>query len=444
MSEDPQPKDDFAPEARLRALFAAALGVADPRVFLPGQLPRLLPEWFATAPLPPRGKLIIVGAGKAAASMAQAIEMALPPGRSLSGVVVTPYGYGLPCRQIEVIEAAHPVPDAAGEVAAQRVLDAVRGLTSDDTVLALMSGGASALLAAPRPGLSLDDKRAITCALLRCGASIHEINCVRKHLSVLKGGQLGLQVFPARLITLALSDVTGDDPAVIGSGPTVGDPTRCADALAILQRYAVPLPAVARRALESGEWETPSADDARLANAQYHLIGSASEVLQKISGNATLQGWVPLVLGDAIEGEAREVARVMAGIAKSCQRQGMPVAAPCLILSGGETTVTLRGKGRGGRNSEFLLAFALALRGQPGIFALAADTDGIDGTEDNAGAVYSPAMWAASDGAARAAECLDDNDAYGWFAAQNGLVVTGPSFTNVNDFRAILVLPAAA
>ena len=438
--DKPPPGD---PAGLLRAWFAEALQAADPRHFLPAKLPRLLPEWFAPDGPAPSGRLIVIGAGKAAASMAQAVEIALPPGRSLSGLVVTRYGYGLPCRSIEVVEAAHPVPDPAGQAATRRMLETVSGLSANDTVLALISGGASALLAAPRPGLTLDAKRAITRALLASGATIHEINCVRKHLSLVKGGQLAQGVAPARLVTLALSDVTGDDPAVIGSGPTVADPTFCADALASLEYYRVEVPVVVREALAAGAWETPKPGDAGLAGTAWHLIGSAREVLQKIATNATWQGITPLVLGDAIEGEAREVARVMAGIALSCQRHGLPVRPPCVILSGGETTVTVGGSGRGGRNSEFLLALALALRGAPGISALAADTDGIDGSESNAGAVYWPEMLAGDDQSlADAARCLANNDAYRWFAERDGLVQTGPTYTNVNDFRAILVSPA--
>lgn len=428
----------------LRGIFSDALEAADPRTFLSGALAEILPEWFCPDHDPSSGRLIVVGAGKAAASMAQAVEAALPPRCQISGLVVTRYGYGLPCQQIKVIEAAHPVPDAAGVTATWNLLDMVTDLSADDTVLALISGGASALLAAPQPGLSLNHKREITRALLMSGASISEINCVRKHLSLIKGGQLAARIRPAKLVTLALSDVAGDDPAVIGSGPTVPDPSTCADALAILSRYQVPVSEVVRQALDQGAWETPKPGDATFVAGRFHLIGSAHDILQKISKNATLQGVSPLVLGDAIEGEAREVARVMAGIALSCQRYGAPLAPPCVILSGGETTVAVRGAGRGGRNSEFLLALAQALRGRPGIFALAADTDGIDGSEDNAGAIYSPDMLTEHDVSsfAEAMHCLTNNDAYSWFAARNALVVTGPTFTNVNDFRAILVLPA--
>ena len=432
----------------LRHLFDEAVRAADPRQFLPQRLPEILPEWFDPQKSPGPGRLVIVGAGKAAGSMAQAVEAALPEGRSVSGLVVTRYGYALPCEKIEVIEAAHPVPDSAGLQAAQRVMACVQGLTEQDTVLALISGGASALLAAPRPGLDLSEKREITRALLTSGASIHEINCVRKHLSMIKGGQLAALCAPARVVTLALSDVTGDDPAVIGSGPTVSDPSTCAEALSILDRYQVAVPLRVREALNGGEWETPKGTNFGFRRSQFHLVGSAQFVLQKICDKATFSGVTPLFLGDAIEGEAREVARVMAGIVRSCQRYGTPAKPPCLILSGGETSVTLKGKGRGGRNAEFLLAFAIALRGAPRVYALAADTDGIDGTEDNAGALYWPEMLASSlateNGAMTlqgARQRLENNDAYTWFAAQGGLVLSGPTFTNINDFRAILVLP---
>lgn len=430
-------------EAFLRHLFHTAVTAADPRHILPAQLPALMPEWFAADRLPPAGRLIVIGAGKAAAAMAQAVENSLPDDRAqaLAGVVVTRYGYGLPGRRIDVIEAAHPVPDLAGLRATEEVFARLAKLTPADTVLALISGGASALLAAPREGLTLAEKRAITRDLLASGASIHEINCVRKHLSTVKGGQLALRAAPARLVTLGLSDVTGDDPAVIGSGPTVADPTCCADALDIADRYRVALPPLVRDALKNGAWETPKPTDGRLAGGLFRLIGSAHEVLQKISANATLQGITPLLLGDAIEGEAREVARVIAGIALSCQRHGVPVRPPCLILSGGETTVTVRGKGKGGRNAEFLLALAVALRGAPGISGLAADTDGMDGTEANAGAFYRPAMLAGDQALGAARRCLADNDAWSWFSECGGLVVSGPTCTNVNDFRAVLIMP---
>jgi glycerate 2-kinase len=429
------------PRSLLSHLWSVALRAAEPRLLLPPHLAACLPADPAALP----GRLFVIGAGKAAAAMAQAVEAHWHG--PLNGIVVTRYGYGLPCQRIEVIEAAHPVPDAASGEAARRIQTLLAGLHAGDTVLALFSGGGSALLAAPRPGLSLAAKREITARLLKSGATIHEINCVRKHLSWLKGGQLAALAAPARLVTLALSDVAGDDATVIASGPTVADPTTCADALAVLERYAVDVPPAVRGELASGAWETPKPGDPRLAGGEFRLIGSGQAVLQAAARAAATLGVAPLVLGDAIEGEAREVARVMAGIARSCQRHGSPVAPPCVILSGGETTVTVRGGGRGGRNSEFLLALGLALRGTSGISALAADTDGIDGSADNAGAIYTPQLW--TDAVARGLgapdwqSALDGNDAYTLFAQLGALVVSGPTHTNVNDFRAIYVAPSA-
>lgn len=411
----------------LRRLFAAAVAAAAPASCVPRHLPERRD-----------GRLIVVGAGKASAAMAAALEAHWPG--QLEGLVVTRYGFGVPCSRIEIVEAAHPVPDAAGRAAAARILDKVRGLGPDDRVLALISGGGSALLAAPAPGITLEDKQAITTALLKSGASIHEMNCVRKHLSAIKGGRLALAAWPAQVLTLAISDVAGDDPEVIASGPTVGDPTTCADALAVLDRYHIAIARDLRTRLESGELETPKPDDARLDKAEFRIVASPSLALQAAAETARAEGVTPLILGDEIEGEAREVARALAGIAKSCARHGTPAAAPCVLLSGGEATVTIRGKGRGGRNSELMLALAIALRGHPRIHALAGDTDGIDGSEDNAGALIAP------DTLARARSlgldplaALDDNDAYGFFSALGDLLVTGPTLTNVNDFHAILV-----
>ena len=386
---------------------------------------------------------MIVGAGKAAAAMARAVEDNWRGElEQLSGIVVTRYGHGVPTRHIEVVEASHPTPDAAGQAAAARILDAVAGLTADDLVLVLLSGGGSALLTAPLAGITLAEKRAVTKALLACGASIGEINCVRKHLSAIKGGRLALAAGPARVLTLAISDVPGDELSTIASGPTVPDPTTCAEALEIVARHGIALPAAAREALLSGAGETPKPGDAGFARCASHIIATARGSLAAAADAARAQGIAPLVLGDAIEGEAREAARVLGGIALSCAMHGLPLAAPCVLLSGGETTVTVRGGGRGGRNAEFLLGLALALNGHAGIHAIACDTDGIDGSEDNAGALLLP------DSVARAAAAgidlrvrLAENDAYGVFAALNDLVVTGPTRTNVNDFRAILIEP---
>jgi hydroxypyruvate reductase len=417
----------MTPREILRRLFDAAIAAADPALCVPPHLP---PD--------DGGRLIVIGAGKASAAMARAVEEHWSG--PLDGLVVTRYGHGVRCERIEVVEAAHPVPDAAGEAAAARILGKISGLTANDRVLALISGGGSALLAAPTAGVTLAEKRAITAALLRSGAAIGEINCVRKHLSAIKGGRLAVAAWPAPVLTLAISDVPGDDPAVIASGPTVADPTTADDALKVLDLYAIAIPDELRRRLASGELETPKPGDPRLAISDFRLIASPRQMLDAAAGEARRLGIAPLILGDAIEGEAREVGKVLAGIALSCARYGLPAAAPCVLLSGGETTVTLRGNGRGGRNSEFLLGLALALGGAPGIHALAADTDGIDGSEDNAGAFVAPdTLRRARACGVDAAGCLADNDAWGFFAALGDLLVTGPTRTNVNDFRALLV-----
>ena len=417
----------------LRGLFDAAVAAADPA--------RCLPAWLPEPPDSPMGRTVIVGAGKAAAAMARAVEdhWRGDPER-LSGLVVTRYGHGMPTRRIEVVEASHPAPDAAGQMAAARILGAVNGLTANDLVLVLLSGGGSALLAAPMAGITLEQKRAVTKALLTSGASIGEINCVRKHLSAIKGGRLALAAAPARVVTLAISDVPGDDLSTIASGPTVPDPTSCADALEIVKRYGIELPAAARQALLTGAAETPKTDNAGFLRCESHIIATAQGSLAAAANLARAQGLTPLVLGDTIEGEAREAARVLGGIALSVAAHGVPLAAPCVLLSGGETTVTVRGAGRGGRNAEFLLGLALALGGNTRISAIACDTDGIDGSEDNAGAMVLPdtparAVAAGIDLRAR----LVENDAYNVFAALGDLVVTGPTRTNVNDFRAILI-----
>ncbi|MFA4970063.1 MAG: glycerate kinase [Sulfuritalea sp.] len=424
--------------AVLRGLFDAAVAAADPA--------RCLPAWLPDAPDSPMGRTVVVGAGKAAAAMARSVEdhWRGDPAR-LSGLVVTRYGHGAPTRRIEVVEAAHPTPDAAGQQAAARILALVSGLTADDLVLVLLSGGGSALLAAPMAGITLEQKRAVTKALLASGAGIGEINCVRKHLSAIKGGRLALAAAPARVVTLAISDVPGDDLSTIASGPTVPDPTRCADALEIVERYGIELPAAARQALLSGAAETPKAGDPRFSRCESHIIATAQSSLAAAAAAARAQGIAPLVLGDAIEGEAREAARVLGGIALSCAAHGVPLEGPCVLLSGGETTVTVKGQGRGGRNAEFLLGLALTLGGHPRIHAIACDTDGIDGSEDNAGALLLPdtplrAMQAGIDLRRRLAE----NDAYSVFDALGDLVVTGPTRTNVNDFRAILIEAAGS
>jgi glycerate 2-kinase len=417
------------PRELLRRLFDAGVAAADPARCVPAALAELDPPG-------PGGRLIVVGAGKAAAAMAQAVEAAWPG--PLSGLVVTRYGHGAPCARIEVVEAAHPVPDAAGAAAAARILGLVSGLTANDRVLALMSGGGSALLAAPAPGVTLEQKQAIGAALLNSGATIADINCVRKHLSAIKGGRLALAAWPAPVLTLAISDVPGDDPAVIASGPTVADPTTAVDALKVLDSHAIEIPAELRRRLASGELETPKPGD--LAAGAFRLVASPRQMLEAAAAEARRLGVMPLILGDAIEGEAREVGRVLAGIAVACGRHGFPAQKPCVLLSGGETTVTVRGAGRGGRNTEFLLGAALALAGEPGIHALAADTDGIDGAGDNAGAFVGPDSLARARAAGLdAAASLAANDAGSFFAGLGDLLVTGPTRTNVNDFRAFLI-----
>ncbi|MBS3917117.1 MAG: glycerate kinase [Sulfuritalea sp.] len=415
------------PRAFLEGLFAAAVRAAAPAACVPRHLPSA-----------PKGRTLVVGAGKAAAAMARAVEDHWPG--ELSGLVVTRYGHGMPCRRIEVVEAAHPVPDEAGRNAAARMLAVVRELTSDDLVLVLISGGGSALLALPWEGVTLADKQQINRALLKSGAGIDEMNCVRKHLSAIKGGRLAVAAYPARVVTLVISDVPGDDPAVVASGPTVADPTTCEDALAILEKYRIDPPHNVKAVLESGVSETPKPGDIRFAHCQTHVIATAHGSLAAAAETARAAGVAPLILGDAIEGEAREVAKVLAGIARSCVRQGEPLRPPCVLLSGGETTVTVKGQGRGGRNAEFLLALAVALDGAAGVHALAGDTDGIDGTEDNAGAILTPDTLARARAAGIDAQArLADNDGYGFFSALGDLVVTGPTRTNVNDFRAILI-----
>jgi len=421
------------PRALLRRLFEAALAAADPAKTVPPNLPA-----------PPKGRTVVVGAGKAAASMAMAVETHWPG--SLTGLVVTRYGHGLPCKRIEVVEAGHPVPDAAGSRAAARILELVRGLGTDDLVLCLISGGASALLALPAPGLTIEDKRAVTRALLLSGAAIGEMNCLRKHLSAIKGGRLAAAAAPAKVVTLAISDVPGDDPSVIGSGPTVADPSTFAEARAILAKYRIePPPAVAAHLAAATE-ESPKPGDPRLARTEYRMIATPQAALESAARAASGAGLTPVILADAIEGEARDVALVHAAIARQIAAGRFLVGervvrAPVALLSGGETTVTVRGKGRGGRNAEFLLALAVALHGAKGIYAIACDTDGIDGTEDNAGAVIAPdtATRAAARGISLKAK-LAENDGYGAFEALGDLVVTGPTRTNVNDFRAILIL----
>ena len=423
----------IAPRALLGELFEAAVAAAQPARILPAHLPARLPS-------PPQGRTIVVGAGKAAASMARAVEQHWDG--PIEGFVVTRAGYEVACERIEVLSAAHPVPDEASERAARRALETVQGLGPEDLVLALLSGGGSSLLSLAAPGLARGDKQAVHRQLLASGAPISDMNCLRRHLSAIKGGRLAAACSPARVLTLAISDVPGDDPADIASGPTVGDPTSCQDALAVARRHGIDLPPAARSLLEQGESESVKPGDPRLARAQVRVIASAQTALEAAAARARQAGIAAHILGDAIEGESREVARALAAIAIQVARRGQPFAPPCVLLSGGETTVTVRGRGRGGRNVEFLLALAIALRGEAGIHALAADTDGVDGAEEVAGA------WVAPDTLERAQALgvsprgrLEENDAHGFFARLGDGLVTGPTFTNVNDFRAVLVLP---
>lgn len=416
-------------EARrlLRSLLDASIAAAQPSRVLPAHLPE-----------PPKGRTIVLGAGKASAAMARVVEDSWP--FPLEGLVVTRTGHGVPCSRIEIVEASHPVPDFRGAEAAARILALAKTAGPDDLVLCLISGGASALLALPAEGISLDDKRAVNRALLASGADIGEMNTVRKHLSAIKGGRLAAAAWPARVVTLLISDVPGDDPSVIGSGPTVADPSTFAEARAVLARYGIVPPSSVERRLAEAWDETPKPGDERLSRSDVTIIASPMASLAAAAAAARAAGVPALILGDAIEGEAREVGKALAGVALSARHHGEPASAPVLLLSGGETTVTVKGNGRGGRNVEFLAGLALGLRGAAGITALAADTDGIDGSEANAGAIVTPDTLARARAAGLDAPALvADNDCYSLFAAIGDLVTTGPTLTNVNDFRAILV-----
>jgi glycerate 2-kinase len=439
------------PRAFLAHLYEAAVRRAMP-----------LHNTAAHLPPPPKGRTVVIGAGKAAGAMAQAVEALWPPDAPLSGLVVTRYQHTPPRpaglrQRIEVLEASHPVPDAAGLAASQRILSLVQGLTTDDLVLCLISGGGSALLTLPAEGLTLQDKQRINKELLNSGANITEMNCVRKHLSRIKGGRLAAACAPARVVTLMISDVPGDDPSVIASGPTVPDASTCAEALAILKRYNIAVPEPVLRQLESGRLETPKPGNPAFDGHAVRLIATPQQSLEAAADAARSAGLQAFILSDEIEGESREVGKVHAAIARAVARssdasrdvvhRGQPCAKPCVILSGGETTVTVRpaaageSAGRGGRAGEFCLGLAQALQGQPGVWALAADTDGIDGVEDNAGAWVEPGtLTRARALGLKIDRYLDRNDAYMFFQPLGDLFVTGPTHTNVNDFRAILVL----
>jgi glycerate 2-kinase len=412
----------------LKGMFYAAVAAADPTKIIPSHLP-----------MPPKGRTIVVGAGKASAAMARSFEKHYSA--PLTGLVITRYGHAVACERIEIVEASHPVPNGAGAEATSRMLQLVSGLTEDDLVIGLFSGGGSALLSAPASGISLSEKQGINRTLLASGASIDEMNCVRKHLSAVKGGRLAAAAWPARVETFLISDVPGDDPSTIASGPMVPDPTTFLDARSILERYGITPPASIIRHLHEAAEETPKPGDPRLRRSRTQVIATPQMSLLSAAAIAKGAGITPIILGDAIEGESREVATVMAGLAKQVRRYAQPAAAPCVLLSGGETTVTLRGNGRGGRNVEFLAALALALDNEPGTFAIAADTDGIDGAEEFAGAIILPDTCArAKRLGLRIETVLANNDAHTFFQALEDSVITGPTLTNVNDFRAVLIV----
>jgi hydroxypyruvate reductase len=425
------------PRELLRALYDAAVARALPLRSMGAVLP----------PPPARGRTVVVGAGKAGGAMAEALDALWPAGAPISGLVITRYehvppGYRVRPGRIEVVEAAHPVPDEAGLAATRRIAGLVQDLTADDLVIALVSGGGSSLLTMPAPGLTLADKQAINQALLRSGAAIDEMNTVRKHLSAIKGGRLAAMAHPARVVTLLISDVPGDEPGVIASGPTLPDASTCADALAICARYGIALPPAARAGLDSGAFESPKPGSPAFAHDEVQVFATPQQSLEAAAALARSHGLAAHILSDEIEGESRVVGQVHAALARAVARRGQPFAAPCVILSGGETTVTVRRKGgRGGRAGEFLMGCALALQGQERVWVLAADTDGIDGVESNAGAIVTPDTLARARAAGLdASAMLDGHDSQPFFAALGDLVVPGPTFTNVNDFRALLVL----
>jgi len=415
----------------LRQLAAVTVAAVHPSNLIPASLPR------------PGARNLVIGAGKASAAMAAALEAAWARQgyrQPLTGLVVTRYDHGAHCRHIEVLEASHPMPDDLSQVAAQRMLESVQGMTSEDLVIALVSGGGSALMTLPAPGLSLAQKQAINKALLRSGAPIRDINTVRRHLSAIKGGRLAAAAHPARVVTYLISDVPGDDPTLIASGPSLPDASTPADALALLRRYGIDIDDNVRAYLEA-DHRAPNPNDDEFARDEVHMLATAADALEAAKRAAEDAGVAVRVLGDDLEGEARELGVEHARLALETQRE---IRAPLLILSGGETSVTVTGDGRGGRNVEYLLGLFNALKGAPGIYGLAIDTDGIDGSEDNAGALFSPDDWGRVQSQGLSPhDYLANNDAYSFFAELDNLIVTGPTRTNVNDFRAILVLPVA-
>lgn len=416
----------MTPETLLKAMFKAGVDAALPSVCVPAHLP---PK--------PKGRTVIIGAGKASGAMAKALEDVWEG--PLEGLVVTRYGYKLPTERLEVVEAAHPVPDEAGREAARRIFEMVQGLSEDDLVLCLISGGGSALLSMPAEGITLEDKQAVNKALLASGATISEMNTVRKHLSAIKGGRLAKAAYPAKVVALMISDVPGDDPSIIASGPTVPDPSTKADAIGIIEKYSLDLPANVRGALEAAD-ETPKPGDPCFERVENIMIATPQASLEAAAEVARKAGVTPVILGDSIEGESRDVALVHAGIARQCAMRGQPEKPPCVLISGGETTITLKGTGKGGRNTEFLLALAIALDGMENIYALAGDTDGVDGSEDNAGAlIYPDTLKRAEEAGLNPKAMLANNDPYGFFKGVGDLLETGPTMTNVNDLRAILI-----
>lgn len=417
------------PKEFLRSLFDAGVAAADPLKCVPPHLPE-----------PPKGRTVVIGAGKASAAMARAVEDNWQG--ELSGLVVTRYGFSVPCERIEIIEASHPVPDAAGREAAGRIVELAKSLGPDDLCIAVISGGASAVLTYPAPGLTLENKQQLNRELLRSGANIVEMNCIRKHLSAIKGGRLAEAIAPARLVTLLISDVPGDIPGVIGSGPTVADETTFAEARALIEKYGINPPKAVMDHLIKAEQETPKLGDPIFANTKVIMAGRPIASLEAAAEAAKAAGVKPIVLGDDIEGETRDVARDHAQMARQILKNGEAKNGPCVILSGGETTVSIKGSGRGGPNGEYALALALEMQGEPKVFALSGDTDGIDGSEDNAGAMIDPDTLVRAKAANIDAEaCLADNDSYGFFEKVGGLLMTGPTCTNVNDLRAVLILP---